>query len=238
MKYYILVILCLILTACEQEVSFSDLSEPLELSKDTLTANGSDAFEGFVRFNRNADISKLIAKVKAVNLTLSGSENGELKLTPVRKPNGNIEASFTGTSTTLHTPGKISLNINEFEEDYDIYINSSIVSSINTLVSAPSLLPNFSEELTVTGKLVNENGKKVSNGVSVLFEDLLLNGNSANGNFRAINSNSNSESEVSAIYSAGNIEADQFVLLKITVLDESGTITSIASQQSIYIRTK
>ena len=110
--------------------------------------------------------------------------------------------------------------------------------NISLQLSNSSILNNFREEVTLTGSLTNELGRKVSQGVSVVFIDNLEDGTAAEGVFRLEQLTSNSNSQVSVQYSAGLIEPNQFINLQVLILDENNNPTSITDLKKIFIRTE
>ncbi|MEL6811544.1 MAG: hypothetical protein AAFP76_09435 [Bacteroidota bacterium] len=227
-----------LMSCTKSEIKFSDLAEPIDFSKTTVIANGSDVVTGVVTFNEDADISKISAKLTGSNITISGAENNEKTLSPVRTSEGKIEAEFSLTSTNTFGDASLELNVNEYKETYSFEVIKSTVNSISIEPSAFSMLNNFQSEITIEGLLLNEEGKKASRGVVVEILDKLSDGSPANGELRAKQLTSNGDSKISFIYSAGLIDPNQFVTIEAVVLDENGEPSNLNTSIEIFIRTE
>lgn len=232
--------LTLLILSCtsEEEVNFDDLVEDVLLSSrgNTLIADGADVLAGLVVFKEDAVIEKINAKVTLLNATFESSEVDELTLTPEQLPSGAIVADFKAITTTIPGRVRVLVNVNGYTNRDSTWVaRPSQPASISLASSASSALNDFLGEVTLEGNIRNENGRKVSNGIQVKFTDILSDGSPAEGVFRAESLVTGPESKVSAIYSPGLIEPDQFVTIIAELFDRDGAPLGITSEVEIYV---
>jgi len=117
-----------------------------------------------------------------------------------------------------------------------IMVDSSVVNTIILKASSFSVPVNFSGEITLTGELKNNMGKGVSLGTSVIIEDFLEDlVTPVGGRFRNLELSSDANSSVSAIYTPGNIEANQDIFFVATVQNQDGSKSGIADTLKIHL---
>lgn len=231
----ILFIVTLIMS-CTEEINLPDLAV-IRQSKEFILADGSDTVMFIVEFNDEANISKISASAEVINGSFVSNDSSKLTIVPVKDIKNKILARINVKSTTVLAPTKVFFNINEYRTSIELEAQKSEVKNITISASAFSVDNNFDDEIKLTAKLTNENGKKVSNGYKVIFEDKLEDGSNINGSYRDESLDSNN-GEVTTIYTPGIISASQNAILKVTVLDENGAKTSITDQIKLRITKK
>lgn len=219
------------------EIEFVDLAT-VTLSKTTWQSNGSDLVTLTIEFTDEAVIDKIKAKAKLTNGTFVDSGNSEISFSPSLTPEKKIISVLDLKSSTNNTDSHIEININEFRMDTIIEATPSVPEFIEVTASSFFIENQFSDEITVTANLRNNNGQFVSQGVKVLLEDIFENGEFVEGRFRQEALISDSSSKISAIYSVGNVQANQDIYIRATVLDENGGLTQLKDSVQIFINQK
>ncbi|MGV6832520.1 MAG: hypothetical protein ACWA5P_13280 [bacterium] len=234
-KIIAIILVATILSCTEDRLNFIDLLS-IDQSRDFIIADGSDTVTYILNFNRDAELSLIDAKATVTNGVFEDNNEDELDIEPIRDINDNIEARVVVKSTTAPSDVVVEFNINEFITKDSLTAVISEPATINLQASAFNVDNNFDSEISFTGNLRNENGAKVSNGFSVRFEDSFSDGSPVNGSYRE-EALSTSNGQVSTIYSPGPIAPDQFINMKVIVLDENGNDTAITAELEIYITT-
>lgn len=224
----------LILTSCTTEVVFEDLAT-IEIDKDQLIANGTDTAVLTITFNEEASIENIKAKAEIKNGIFSSSGNTKIDITPVRQPEGGIVAAVDVKSTTTFSDIIVTVNINEYELTQEIESVRSYPKKVQLSASAFSVSNNFGSEITFTANLTNENGRKVSSGIKVKFDDMYDDGNDVNGIFREESLTTGAESNVSAIYTPGVISPEVNINIRVIVLDDEGNETDINDVIQVFV---
>jgi hypothetical protein len=225
--------ICLVFFACKKvSIGTEEVINSLVLSPTTVQADGSSVIDVAVKINSNAEASKR----KVVLETSSGSftannqktitvdalyENSELVArTTIKAPNspGNLVVTARPETRTAY---------NDFIIKDSVQVGPSVPNSISLSASAFSVLTGYQNDVQITGILKNQNGKNVSAGIKVLFEDIYPNGTPVGGRFRQVQNSSNESSTVSAFYAPGYIAPGTNFFVRATVLNSTGGSTAI-----------
>jgi hypothetical protein len=132
-------------------------------------------------------------------------------------------------------PNLPNVSNNSYIQKDTIILNKSVPATIKLSGSAPAISANYKSEITITGLLANSTGGKVSTGAKVVFEDFLPGGIPANGTFRMVNINSDMNSQVSGIYSIGNVTLGTKISIVCTVLNDLGQKTSVGDTLTFIV---
>ncbi|WP_299221881.1 hypothetical protein [uncultured Aquimarina sp.] len=237
MKKILTLVIVTIFFGCTTEVDFGDLAF-ITKSRDFVIADGTDTVTFVVTFNNEANIDQISAKATVMNGSFTDNDDDELTIEPVRDITGKIESIVEVRGTTSAANTIVRFNINEYTTKFELSPQLSIPSNISLNASAFSVLNNFDGEITLTGSLSNEIGRKVSSGNKVKFEDFFADGSPVNGQYRAQSLSSGADSKVSTVYSPGEIDENQTITLRVTVLDDNGEETNISDSIEIFITTE
>ncbi|WP_299110458.1 hypothetical protein [uncultured Winogradskyella sp.] len=233
-KLSIIIVAILCTNACtKNEVSFNDLVEIRE-SRDFIIANAQDTITYVLKFNNEATISLIKAKAEVTNGIFIDNDENELVIEPIRNVEDEIEVIVQVRSTTRASPMEVEFNINEYKTRYIVTSQKSIPSNINIEASAFSVGNSYESEVTLTGSLSSEIGRKVSDGYQVVIKDTFEDGTPVNGVYRASALITNN-GLISVVYSPGNISPNQFITIEAIVIDENGLETDIVNQLQLYI---
>ena len=230
----ILLIGLLFFTSCEkQNIDASDVISDLSLIPVTIEADGSSMISISVKLNKEAEVSKR----KVVFETSSGS------FASTNTKTATIEATYeqgllvARTSIKAPTsPGVMFVTArteyrslyNDFIAKGSITIMPSVPVSIKAEPSSFGVRTDFLGEVEISGILKNANGRNVSTGSKVVFEDYFPGQNvSANGRYRLIQVSSDENSRVNVLYSPGHVTPGTPVFVKCTLLDSAGNKTNI-----------
>ncbi len=230
---YTLFVIVFVFACSTEDIRFNDLAI-ITKNKDVIKADGFDSAIFTVRFNTESNINLINAKAQIVNGRFVDSETNELKIEPIKDPDGVIRANIGVISSTIVDSLQVIFNINEFKTISKLGSVKSVPATINLQASAFSVPNNFDDEISITGIILNIEGKKASNGYQVVINDTFENGAAVNGLFRETSLVTNN-GQVSFIYSPGPVNPEQFINLTATVLDEEGSPMGIMNQIQIYI---
>jgi hypothetical protein len=232
MKKLTCIVSLLFLLSCNKEVKINDILTNLKLSKTQVTADGQSTVSISVNVsdNSSADRRSIIFSASSGVFTTSGTGKQIVK---AEFDNGLIVAKVTFRVPIQ--PGTIKITaqpefdnpLNEYVITDSIIASTSVPALIKLEPSANGIASNFLNEIQLTGSLQNANGRYVSKGNKVLFEDLLLSGIPANGRFRNMLNISNDTSKVSAVYSASTLPIGTNIKVRATILDNAGNSTNI-----------
>jgi hypothetical protein len=232
MKKLTCIVSLLFLLSCNKEVKIDDILTNLKLSKTQVTADGQSTVSISVNVsdNSSADRRSIIFSASSGVFTTSGTGKQIVK---AEFDNGLIVAKITfrvpiqpGTIKITAQP-EFDSPLNEYVIMDSIIASASVPALIKLEPSANGIASNFLNEIQLTGSLQNANGRYVSKGNKVLFEDLLLSGIPANGRFRNMLNISNDTSKVSGVYSANALPIGTNIKIRTTVLDNAGNSTNI-----------
>lgn len=239
MKYIYKIILfySFVLLSCTDEVEFNDLAV-VTLNIESWIANDSDTAIFTVKFNDDTVLDKITANVTITNGSFTENELQELSFKPKRTPENTIESQIIVKSSTTDSNSNIVFNINEYKQEFTINSTVSSPDKISLTASSFAVQNDFGSEITLTGTLKNSKDKLASKGISVDLEDVFINGELVNGRYRSESLISNSKSQISAVYTVGNITPNQDVFIIASVLDENGIKTQIKDSVQIFVKPK
>lgn len=223
----------LLFASCTKELNTSDIITNLTASQSTIDADGSSIVTFSVELNDRAASDR-----RTIIFSTDGGEwidgkNGKVSIT-ADYSQGRLLALAKLKAPS--TPGTI--NISAKSSILTINGDFNLITAINAIKVEPKKIflepssfgigSNFISQDTIVGKITGDNNKNASKGVNVLFEDLLSNGSPALGRFKQLLTSSNSNSIVSAIYSANQLPIGTTISIKATILDEKGAKTNIS----------
>lgn len=241
MKNIIIIIIFICLVGCERDepISFSEVAEVvLDTTNNKLSdfiADGTSKLDFAIKFNQDAKLEDINAKVNIVNASFDESEGSELILSPKSRQNGVISAEFTIVAPTKVDTIVVDVDINSFVFRRKFSPKISEPASLKLSKSANSVLTNYKGEVTIEGFLANAKGTKVSNGFKVVLSDFLNDGTPLNGSYRNEKLSSGSDSKISAIYTPPNVEPNQFFTIQADVLNAENQALGINSTIKIYL---
>jgi len=232
-------IIVLLIFSCKKDINISDSLTNFKLSLREILADGQSTVSLSVELDEKSSIDR-----RNVVFTTSGglfAASGTNKYTAKAEyDNGILIAKATLKSSTQ--PGVVKITVKpEFDSPIQEFIltdsliaSPSIPASIKLEPSSFGLGANFVNEILLTATLKNSNGRFVSKGYNVLFEDFVLN-SLANGRFRALSGSTSDSSKVTGFYSASNYPIATQIKIKGTLLDSNGLRTSITDSILINI---
>ena len=232
-KYIVLAIILSVYACTTENVRFNDLVS-ITKNKDTITANGFDTVIFDLTFNKDTNIDLIKAKAEIFNGRFIDSENNELTIEPIKDVNGVIKARIGIISTTIPNSILVTFTINGYKTIETIETIKSLPSTTSLDVSAFSVANSYQNEVTISGSVLSDIGKKASDGYQVLIQDTFEDGLPINGAYRE-SALITKNAAFSVIYSPGPIPSDQFINIKATVLDENGAVTEVINQIQLYI---
>lgn len=238
MKLIIFILITICSVSCIKEVKIENVFQKMTADKMELVADGQSTSTIKLILNKEASQDR--------KNVLFSTDRGVFTSTGETK--ALVKASFEDgeliAKITLRAPksaGKITViakpEFDSSDKEFSISVSLEAVESeanqIKLDQSALGIGPNFIEELRIWGVLNNSQGRPVSDGVKVVFEDFLVNGNNANGAFRSIIDIKSDSSIVSCKYGANAYSIGTKIKILCTVLDEGLKKTTI--KDSIYI---
>lgn len=236
-------VLSTLLLACSADdmITFRDIAS---LSIDTadveaFIADGKSKLLMRLVFNEDAKLEDIVAKASITNASFENKTEKEITLTPKirmgRNSRAQIVAETSIISTTKADSVFVEFNVNNYILRFPFLSKKSEPAAIKLTKSKTSIESNYRGEVTITGLLSNIEGGKVSQGTKVVYSDFLESGEPAGGLFRAQEFSSNLNSQVSAIYSAGAIQSEQFVTIKAEVIDQDNNPIGIESTIEVFV---
>ncbi len=229
----IVTVIVLMFACTEETIRFNDLVS-ITKNKEALVADGSDTAELILKFNDDANIDLIDASAEIFNGRFIDSENSTLAIEPTKNPDGVITAKVIVASTTIADSLKIIFSVNEFNTPIALGSILSVPDTINLQASAFSVSNSFDSEIQIVGNVLNNLGKKASNGYQIIVNDTFQNGTPVNGLYRETSLITNN-GQISFIYSPGAVSPNQFINLEAIVLDQGGAPIGVANQIQIYI---
>lgn len=118
--------------------------------------------------------------------------------------------------------------------DY-VTLKRSLPATLNLQASSSSLASNFEQEVLLTAKVSGENGRNVSSGYRVVFEDKLADGTEFEGYFRNLSEKINAQGQASVYYAIGNAPVGETIQVSCYLLDEAGVKMSITDSFNLFI---
>ncbi len=239
-KIIIIAIYLILFSSCKKVPSIDEVLTDLKISQSEVLADGQSTVSISVVLSdkSSTDRRSVIFTTSSGIFTSSGSNKYTSK---AEFENGILLAKATLRSST--EPGTIKVSVKpEFDSPLNEYIlTASIIAkpsvpvSIKLEPSSFGIASNFLNEVQITGILKNSDGKFVSKGNNVLFENLLLSGISANGHFRNLQPTTSDSSKVGGYYSANLYPIGTKIKIKCTVLDSNGQRTIISDSLLLTI---
>jgi len=239
---FIYLILSLEFIGCTEEVDTSEVIEDVILKPTEIEADGTSTVAITARLNEKVDKRTVIFNTNQGKF----KENEETKF--------STEAKFIAKDSLvayaeLIAPSTFGNEEIEIVTSLDLEDSTYITKQTNIitlLASEPSYINletnsfyvenNYGSEIAITGFLKNSKGNGVSEGHKVKMEDFDSNFDPLFGDFRNKDTISNSGSQVSAIYSPGFVQANQYMYIIATVYDLSPEETIIKDTLRIYIK--
>jgi vesicle coat complex subunit len=238
LKYAAAIATIVVLSSCTETISTADQIQKIN-APDNLEADGTTVTSISADLNNDLDTRNVL--FKADNGSFPDNKDADSIIAVAEKINGQLKAiaRFKSPAAT----GNITLSAQVVVADYKgqfvanktITTTQSVAKKIELTANSFSVYNNFEGEITLTGNLSNENRKGVSKGYKVKFDDVDKDFKPMNGYFRNNALTSDASSKVSTIYSPGFVDADQSMLVIVTVLDDTGVKTTVADTLQIAI---
>lgn len=236
---YYLAILTVLFYGCKKTpVTTEQIVKNLTVTPKNADADGTSVIDVSCELNSDAtsDRKEILFKISSGMF----AENKDQKI--IKK--AEFENGVLLVRTQIVVPqraGKIIItaepNNAELKQDYilkdSVILLRSNAATIKAETDSFAVSSNFKSDVQITGVLLNGNGRKVSNGTRVLFEDFFAGGNPVSGRYRNVSASSNSDSKVFCTYSPGYVPVGSNIYIKITVLDDAGNKTNI--RDSVFI---
>lgn len=218
----------------------------LTSDKSNVDADGQSLITLTAVLNPNAAKNKRTVEFKSTMGVFKSNSMNTVSVS-AEKISGVLTAQTTLVAPSSTGTYNVSAEV-EIPELKGLYIaektitaDSSEVASINLSSPAISVYNNFDNEIAINAQLLNSQGKGVTSGVQVKFEDFYDEGltNSVGGLFRSSNvAKSNSSSLATVNYSPGAIPANTKVYIRALVLLSDGTETQLEDTIEIYVNQK
>lgn len=210
MKKKLIVLLFLVfLLSCGDDAEVSDVFQNLQISPAEIMADGKSVVTVSVEINQESSIDrrKIVFKTSSGSFNATGTSSA---IVDAQYENGKLLAKAVLKSGTK--PGEVNVSVQpdfdspvkEFVESMSVNFLPSVPSSFKIAPSSYGIASNFLKEVAITGYLKNASGNFVSEGYSVSFTDLLIDGTPAQGMFREAHLTTSDSSKVTFIYSSQN----------------------------------
>lgn len=232
-----LILLC---CGCEEDIKIEDVFSNLILIPTEVLADGQSVIDVSVQINNlaSADRRNFIFTTTAGTFIGSGTDKITVKAEHEKGlllAKTKLRVPFSPGEFTVTVQPEYDSPIRDFILFQTVKASASNPASIDLKPSGFGITSNFASQVFLTAFLKNASNKNVSNGVPVLFEDELLNGNPAGGRFRIIQGVTADSSKVSAYYSAPSYPIGTTIKIRSTVLDEKGLKTTIKDSVLVTI---
>jgi len=214
---------------------------------DSVLGNGSSSYKIIAFLHPSADKSLREVEFKITGGSFEEADEDNPTEVKVKANFFNDTLSATVNWNVPAKKGNIIISAEPVLEDKsghylatkNIYVDTSIVASLELTAAAFSVYNNFDEEVMITGRIKNSSGGGVSSGTKVVIRDVFeSNGAAVNGRFRSESLESNSSSSISAVYSPGPIAPNQDILLIGTVLNQDGSPSTLRDTIKLFINQK
>jgi len=244
--YYPMMLFSVLATACveDEAPAISDVIT-MKLSKSEVKADGSSTVKVTLELNADTDPTLRTVVVKSTGGSFVDGEGTKISTKAIKRNEKVLAEVFWRAPASS---GKVGIwaepELPEFGGLYVVSDTIAVVASppktISLTADAFSVYTHFDSELTLSGRLRNEEGNGVDKGTKVqlmdYFEDF---GGSPGGSFRAESLSSDGESKFSAIYSPGAISPDQYIWLVATALDAAGNeLENVKDSLKVYVKLK
>ena len=222
-----------------------DLENELDCESVTLAADGSSTLDIKLTLNKEAHLesANINAELSIGKFKSSGTKNAIIKPKFVfidqEGEQDNEKRQVVATDQIIAPdslgPMKLNFEIQGYRtEEIELNLVKSKASKIELNSSAFSVKADFGSEVTISGILKNEVGKKVTVGHEVRIRQYLENGDEFEGHFRSIQLISNSKSSISFVYTPGKIEPNQTITLVVEVYDND-LLTEATDSIEIFV---
>ncbi|MGB4772806.1 MAG: hypothetical protein WBP58_15180 [Chitinophagaceae bacterium] len=220
------------LMSCEKIPQIGDVIQNFQASESEILADGETFVTITCSLNQNSSPDRRMVTFKVDRGSFV--ETGNKTVTTECKFEGGsligkalLRSPFSSGIITISVEPANNNSANDLSQKIEITASSSVPSTLKIEPSSYGIKPNFLSEALLTGTLKNVKSKNVSNGYSVVFEDILLNGENANGKFRNSQFTTNDSSKVSSFYSAPAYPLGTQIKIIGTVLDSLGQKSKI-----------
>lgn len=229
MKKLIILLVFTTFAGCGKNIDTDDVIEDLSVTSTTVDANGSTIGVS-ATINSRASSDKRNVIFTATGGDLTGNTNGKLTV-PAVLQNGKLIATATwkapmkeGDVTITAAAEALSPN-GDYSKSVVVSAKAVAASSIHLETSSYGIAANFMNTDTLVASLKNQNNGRVST-TNVVFEDIFHSGASAGGRFRGLQTASDGNSQVKALYSARDLPIGQDILIEVSILDAAGNKTN------------
>lgn len=237
---YLLTIMCVSLSCDDKVIDTGDVLTNLTISQQEIHADGQSTVEVTVELDKNASSDRR----SVVFSTSSGT------FLPKDSVKATVKAEFFDgkliATTKLRAPVRPGTITVTAKPEYDIPSQDFILEgSLTATLSVPAqirlnpsgfaITANFGSQVALTATLRNSDGKFVSAGYKVVFEDLLGAGGPAGGRFNHLKDVTTDSSVTAASYSAPKLPIGTDIMIKATVLDNAGAKTGITDSVILTI---
>lgn len=226
--------------SCEKDIEDTQIFTDLILDPDEILADGESAIQISVAINEKAssDRRNFIFSTTAGVFAGSGKNKDTSKaeyVDGVLTAKAVLKAPFSAGQYSVTVKPEFDSPIREFQLSKMFTAKISTPATIKLEPSRFGITSNFGNEVFLDGFLKSKNGKNVSSGVSVIFQDKLPNGDPALGRFRDQKLVTTDSSKVSTYYSVPSYPIGTTIKITATVLDENGVKTNVEDIISITI---
>jgi hypothetical protein len=221
----------LLLISCRKEIEIRDVFSSFEIINKTLPADGSSTTEVRVELPVDSDPSKRGVIFSASNGSIVGSQLGKL-LVKADFDNGKLIAKATFRSSLI--PGESIIKVvpeqqspyKDFSDTDKIVLQPSLPQTIKLEYNAPAVRNNYQSEIFLRALVFNNEGKSVSEGVEVRFNEYTVPSSSFSGRYRYGNKGitTSDSSSVSTYFSVGDFQANTNFFIKAEIF-ENGSPT-------------
>ncbi len=227
--------------SCQKELTTSDIIKNLTIAPGTVDADGSSTVTVTVELTDKAAADKRNIVFTATGGSWAGGKDGKVTV-PATYTNGKIVAkatlaapSFAAEITITAAAEATSIN-GDYQLTSALKATTVVPAKIHIEPTSLGIGANYASEDTLSAKISGVKGNNASKGVKVVFEDMLNSNSPAGGHFRQLQTSSDNNSKVSAIYGAPALPSGTAIILKVTVLDSTGNKTAITDQAILTIK--
>jgi hypothetical protein len=236
----ILIILLFVACGCQKDLQTTEIVSELTVTPGNIDADGTSTITVSARINDKAANDKRNVVFTKTSGTWVGAKGDTLIMPAVY---GDKQIVAKAILIAPSKPGLITVTAfsqaltisGDYAQTKIIQANKVEAASIILEPSALGVGSNATSEVTLTGKITGSSGVNASQGVTVVLEDYLSSGLPAGGHFRAEQLKSNSGSQISAVYSAGNLPIGTNIIIVGTIVDEHGKKTTMSSSTTLTV---
>ncbi|MFA0964059.1 hypothetical protein AB9P05_19785 [Roseivirga sp. BDSF3-8] len=234
----ILVIYLLVVFGCkDDEVKPTDIISRIEVANEGVLADGNTVIE--IRAFMPEEVDKRSIKFKVTKGKFLNSQTDTIVVRNAVIIDDELQAlalyqvpSTAGDITVSAEP-----DIVDQEGRYLVYetftIGKSEADKLSLESSSFSVNNNYGE-ITISGSVKNSYGRNASNGISILLEDYDSTFSPLGGIFKN-QMLSVSSGTITTIYTPGKVDADQYIYIVGTVLNDVGQKTNKTDTIKVYV---